>query len=88
MHHVIHVQHLARKLAQQPAVTLVPLHHADLAAKNAVTMVVVAAMLARKNVLGGKFLKTKLAATNATMNVTAATAQKELTGTNSGLTDA
>lgn len=39
------------------------------------------------NVLGGKFLKTKLAATNATMNAAVATAQKELTGTNSGQTD-
>ena len=33
-------------------------------------------------------MKTKLVATNATTNVTAASAQKELTGTNSGLTDA
>ena len=40
------------------------------------------------NVLGGKFLKTKHAATNATTNATAAYLQKELTGTNSGQTDA
>jgi len=40
------------------------------------------------NVLGGKFLKTKLAATSATTNVILAVAQKELTGTNSGQTDA
>ena len=32
-------------------------------------------------------MKTKLAATNATMNVILAVAQKELTGTNSGQTD-
>jgi len=33
-------------------------------------------------------LKTKLAATNATMNAILAAARKELTGTNSGQTDA
>ena len=39
------------------------------------------------NVLGGKSLKTKLVATNATTNATLAAVQKELTGTNSGQTD-
>lgn len=39
------------------------------------------------NVLGGKFLKTKLAATNATTNAAAVYQLKELTGTNSGQTD-
>ena len=40
------------------------------------------------NVLGGRFLKTKLVATSATTSVILVVAQKELTGTNSGQTDA
>ena len=39
------------------------------------------------NVLGGKSLKTKHAATNATTNAIAAYQLKELTGTNFGQTD-
>jgi hypothetical protein len=76
---VIHVHKLAQRRA-----ALVQRLHVTLAVLAATLAV---ATLARKNVLGGKFLKTKLVATNATTNVTAATAQKELTGTNSGLTD-
>lgn len=68
---------------------LQPVTHAQqhLAAKNVVPRAVIVLNLAKTSVRGGKYLKTKLVATNATMNVILAIVQKELTGTNSGLID-